>query len=72
MNIESDMHLFTDKSSLIHIFQNQIEILNINDEIDLLIDHLNIHRPATIFMNILNMCKKLLHMKYYTSVSTCI
>jgi hypothetical protein len=57
-----------DKSHLVNIFQNQIVTLNINGKEDVLLDHLEIHRPANIFMNILIMCQKLRHFKFYTSV----
>ncbi|CAF1383289.1 unnamed protein product [Rotaria magnacalcarata] len=68
MNTETDMQLFTNTSYLVHIFQNQIVTLNINGEEDLLEDHLEINRQAEIFMNILIMCNKLRHFKFYTSV----
>ncbi|CAF3315032.1 unnamed protein product [Rotaria socialis] len=68
MNTETDMQLFTNTSSLVHIFQNQIVTLNINGKEDLLGDHLEINRQAEIFMNILIICNKLRHFKFYTSV----
>ncbi|CAF2145333.1 unnamed protein product [Rotaria magnacalcarata] len=68
MNTETDMQLFTNTSSLVHIFQNQIMTLNINGEEYLLRDHLEINRQAEIFMNILIMYNKLRHFKFYTSV----
>jgi hypothetical protein len=63
------LYLCLDKSPLINIFQNQIVTLNINGgKEDGLLDHLEIDRLAIIFMNILIMCHKLRHFKFYTSV----
>ena len=60
--------LYLDKSPLIDIFQNQIVTLNINGKEDLLLDHWKTNRPANIFSNMLIMCHKLRHFKFYTSV----
>jgi hypothetical protein len=62
------LYLDLDKSPLIDIFQNQIVTLNINGKKDLLLDHLQTNRPTNIFLNMLTICHKLRHFKFYTSV----